>query len=343
MSEWRQDPFTGRWRIIAEGRSARPDEYSVRAPPPAADPGCPFCEGNEARTPPESAALRPRNLPADGPGWTARAIPNRFPTVSRDAPPSMVPTVPPFERAAALGVHEVIVESPRHAPDLAYLAPEHLASLFRFFRDRVGAARTVPSIASVLLFENRGPDSGGTLPHPHAQLVATRRVPSRIEEERAAFSRGDLEGRPGCRLEAVVESERRAGERVVHDDERFVAFVPFAAEYPYETWIVPRRHSPTFAEADDRELESLARLLPAVIRALDAVRGRVSYNWFVHEAGPPARGADPFHWHVELAPRIVRPDGYELGSGVSVNPVGPEAAASDLRPAVAEALGGSAQ
>lgn len=342
MSEWRRDPFTGRWRIIAEGRSSRPDEYARRAIPPESDPNCPFCEGNEARTPPESAAVRPTGSPADAPGWIARAIPNRFPTVASDEAGSRAAAVAPFERAPGFGIHEVIVESPRHAPDLAYLAPEQLARLFLFFRARVEVARRTRGIASVLLFENRGPESGGTLPHPHAQLLATGRVPPRIEEERSAFVEARRAGRPGCRLEAVVDAERRAGERTVYEDERFTVFVPFAAEFPYETWIVPRRHATSFAEAEDAEVESLARILPAVVRALDGVRGRVSYNWYVHESGPLADGGEPFHWHVELAPRLVRPDGYELGSGVSVDPIGPEAAASDLRPGVAEALGGRA-
>jgi len=338
MSEYRRDPFTGRWRIIAEGRSARPNDYAGPPAPKATDENCPFCEGHESRTPPETQAVREAGAP-NGPGWTVRAIPNRFPSVAGDRPTGASGSPPPFEAAPGSGVHEVVIESPRHAPDLPYLEEDHLRVLFRLLRSRVRALAARPGSAAVLLFENRGPESGGTLPHPHAQVLATDLIPPRLEEERAAFRSGVGTPPARCRLEEVVANEAAAKTRLVVQDPLFTAFCPFASEFPFEVWIVPTRHSPEFGDATDAEVDGLAHLLPRILRALDVLRGRPSYNWFVHGLRGADAGAENFHWHLELAPRIVRADAFELGSGIPVNPVAPEAAADAYRRQLAAADG----
>ncbi len=310
---------------------ARPNDYSAPPPPRSAEEDCPFCEGHEGSTPLEIAAVRGARSPPNGPGWTVRAIPNRFPTVSPRSIADRPPISPLFEQAPAAGVHEVIVAGPKHSPDLAYLAPEQLRSLFRFFRERVRSLTARPDIGAVLLFENRGPESGGTLPHPHAQLVATEKVPTRFEEEREGFRRDASRATGGCLLESMVAAERDAHERIVSDAGAFTTLAPFASEFPYEVWLVPKRHATSFADSSDAEVDQLAERLPAVLRAIDAIYPQASYNWFVHGlAAAPGAGAE-FHWHVEVAPRLVRADGFELGAGTAVNPVAPETAAAEIR------------
>jgi UDPglucose--hexose-1-phosphate uridylyltransferase len=331
MSEFRQDPFTGRWRIIAEGRSSRPNEYTPAPLPRGADPECPFCEGNERRTPPESAAVRTDRSPENGPGWAARAIPNRFPTVAETNGPPPAQDSAVFRRVPGRGHHEVVIESPTHSPDLPYLSASQLRLLFRFFRDRVRALSARPSISAVVLFENRGAESGGTLAHPHAQIVATEQIPSRLEEEMRAFGRGGPSESERCVLESILLAELKGGQRIIAQDAAFVTLAPFASEHPYETWFVPRRHVGSFADASDEEVDLLAESLPCMLRALDRIRPNASYNWYVHGLSTPLVPTAGFHWHVELAPRLLRADGYELGAGIPVNPVTPETAAADLR------------
>ncbi len=319
MSELRRDPFTGRWVVIAEGRSARPNEHAGRPPRAETDPNCPFCEGHEDRTPPETVALRPGGGAPNTPGWTIRAIPNKFPTFGGSGPAGGGSSRG-LDFRPGRGVHEVVIESPSHAPAMPALSPERLGVLFRFLRDRVRAIEQVPDVQSVLLFENWGPESGGTLWHPHAQIVGVPQVPARLEEEQRRFG----EGGP-CLLEEVTASERRHGSRVIVDEPVLTLSTPYGSAHPYEMRLVPRQHRASFGAATDEEVAALAELLPASLRALEAVQPGLSYNWFVHGGGRATPAT--FHWHVEVVPRLVRPDGFELGSELPVNPVPPESAA----------------
>jgi UDPglucose--hexose-1-phosphate uridylyltransferase len=326
VSELRKDPFTGRWTIVAEGRGARPNEHASHAPTATADPNCPFCEGREDRTPPELSALRAPGLPANGPGWTARTIPNKFPSLGGPTNPEF--TRPPSGGSVveAAGQHEVVIESPQHAPGMPLLAAPARRSLFRYFRERVAAVAGSTDVAAVLLFENWGPESGGTLWHPHAQVAGFPQVPPVLAEESRRFA-----AEAPCLLESVTAAEIFETARVVFADAQFTAYAPFGSEHPYELRIVPHAHRASFTDASDEEVDRLAELLPRVLRALDRVVPGVSYNWWIHGAG---RGVpSSFHWHVEVVPRIVRPDGFELGAGVMVNPVAPEAAARQIRAA----------
>jgi UDPglucose--hexose-1-phosphate uridylyltransferase len=340
MSELRRDPFTGHWVVVAEGRAARPNDHGGRLPTATADPECPFCEGHEDRTPPEVAAVRPGGSPPNAPGWVFRAIPNRFPTLHRETAPASAPGIgggTGGDLRPGAGIHEVVIESPRHAPGMRELDPSRLGPLFRFLRDRVRALESADRVSCVVLFENWGPESGGTLWHPHAQLVATELLPPRLVEEVARFA-PPAAGAGTCRLEAVTADERGARRRVLVDDPDFTVVTPFGSEHPYEMRFVPRRHAASFAEASDRESDRLAVLLPAALRALATVVPDPSYNWVIHGLPRALKASGSFHWHLELFPRLVRADGFELGAGIPVNPIPPELAATRLGAVLGPAL-----
>ncbi len=152
-------------------------------------------------------------------------------------------------------------------------------------------------------------------------------MPPRLADEQRRFAEG---GGGSCLLETVTSAEERTGARLILQDPWLTGVAPYGSEHPYEMRLVPRRHAPSLAAATDAEVASLARHLPAVLRALGQVVPAVSYNWVVHGLGPAAPGTAGFHWHVEVLPRLVRPDGFELGSGLAVNPVPPEEAAARL-------------
>ena len=332
MTEYRRDPITGRTVIVVPGRAARPNEHAAVAPTQPTGADCPFCEGNESRTPPELAAVGAAGRMPNERGWYVRTIPNRFPTVTESAPePNVTGSASTFEIRRGFGHHEVIIESPTHAPLLPYLPIDQVCRVLRMCRDRVRVASERANVGSVAWFENTGPESGGSLWHPHAQLVGTSGLSPALAEEMDGAARFCARTAAECAFETVALAEVRSGERVVLESEEFIAFAPFASAYPYEVRILPHRHTPSFAQATDREVDALAEQLPAILRSLLTIVPGASYNLAVNS--PAASLSDPskYHWHLDLYPRLVRPDGFDLGSGFHVNTVSPEAAASALR------------
>ena len=337
MSELRQDPISHRWTVVAPGRAERPSGYPVR-PPPAPPEDCPFCEGHESWTPPEVSADRPPGRPVDGPGWIVRARPNKFPTLASAAQDDAGTSGPEgFPRRPGRGFHEVIIETPDHAARLANLSFAHVRTFLRVLRRRAQELTAKPGIASHVHFENSGPESGGTLFHPHAQIVAVPEIVPRLAEEltsATSFSRTH----PGeCLFESVLAQERSAKSRVVRDDPGFTIYCPFASELPYEVRIVPHRHSGSFGETTDSEIDQLAELLPELLRRFDRVAPEASYNLVMRALADGRAERVVYHWHLDLLPRLIRPDAFEIGGGIYVNPFSPETAARELRSAGAPA------
>lgn len=333
MSEIRQDPITGRLVIISEGRAARPDEYRGPSPEQTAS-GCPFCAGQEATTPPEVAAYRPSGAPPNGPGWSVRTIPNKFPTVSPTAARLSVEAATGEVRRPGFGVHEVIIESPSHTPALWLLPSGQTRQALEMLRERIRAVSAHPGVSSLVAFENSGPESGGSLSHPHAQVVALPEIPPVLLEESQALARYSRVHAGVCAWDAELAREREAGTRIVGDTPEVVAYAPFASGHPYEVRFLPVRHAPSLGHATDAELDRLNTLLPAVLRTLLAVVPGVSFNLVTRSYALDRPEGKGYHWHLDLLPRLVRPDGFEVGGGIPVNIVAPERAAEQLRSAL---------
>lgn len=349
MSELRRNPLTGEWVIVAPERGRRPHrvgEARIKAPGPARRPerdgDCPFCPGNEGMLPGIAAQLPPAaELPPGADGWQVRVVPNKFPAVEpvdtgggagklseSVSEPGSPGRAALEETLPGRGRHEVIVEGPRHDLDLTSLPEETVVAVLEAYRWRLLAARELPGVRHVVVFRNHGEEAGTSLLHPHSQLVALPVVPEaaarRKQQARAHYS---ATGR--CLLCRLVERERTLGRRLVFAGAGFAALVPFAAGVPCETWIVPWRHGPDFAATSAEELRQLASCLRRVLRALKAGLGDPDYNYVLHTF---AAEADPaLHWLLRIRPRTVTPAGFEVGSGISINPSSPEEDAALLR------------
>jgi len=335
-TEFRTDPITGRVVIVVPGRSARPNDHAAAPPSAPADPNCPFCEGNEGRTPPEVAVVAAPGRAPNTRGWYVRTIPNRFPTVAAEDATSPAPLgTSLFTSGPAFGYHEVVIENPAHSPSLGFLPREQVLQALRMFRDRIRYLSELSRVGSVTLFENTGPESGGSLWHPHAQLVTIPGVSPSLREEAEGAERLRARSGSACAFEEVSRAEVEDGRRVVVDSGRFTAFAPFASAFPYETRVLPTRHARSFASATDDEVEALADLLPSLLRAFLTVLPGASYNYVLRTPVTPTPEFDRYHWHLDLYPRLVRADGFDLGSGLAVNTVLPEVVADTLRTALA--------
>jgi len=331
--ELRQDPTTKDWVVIAAGRAKRPHAFAESKPASSAltyDPSCPFCVGNEALTPPEVY----RDNDTSG-AWRVRVVPNKFAALTPDAKTERTEGF--FRRAPGVGYHEVVIETPDHAGDLADLSVEHVARVLRAYRERQRALSLDPRVRFVIIFRNHGERAGTSLAHPHSQIVATPIVPAYMRRRHEIAERHfDDTGR--CLYRDVQEAERADGSRLVEDTDGFMVFVPFASHVPFETWIVPHTLRPSFVLVTDEELDNLARVLRNSLRRLRACLGDVDYNYIVHSSPRKDEDEDYYLWHVQIVPRLTRPAGFEIGSHMSINTVEPEAAAEQLRAVRGEEL-----
>ncbi len=339
MSELRKDLVSGRWVIIATERSKRPDDFrpgGAVAPAPEAVGFCPFCEGNEAKTPPEVFALRTAGTAPDSPGWTVRVVPNKFPALTPGPPPPRA-TKGIYQSMEGRGVHEVVIENPDHALELADLPVDHLRDVLGVLQLRIRAIERDLHYQYVQIFKNKGKEAGASLSHPHSQIVATPIIPKRVKEEIYGADRmfRTLKECVYCR---VLREEEAAGTRIVSKNAHFTAFAPYASRFPFEMAVYPRRHSAFFTEVRADELVAMAETLKDVLTRLKKTVGDPPFNMVLHQAPNPSlplkRWTDihlKSHWHVEIIPILTKVAGFEWGTGFYINPVPPETGAQFLR------------
>lgn len=333
MPELRKDPIVGRWVIISTDRAKRPTDFE-RTHVTHRGGFCPFCYGNENRTPPEILAYRPNDGNSnvrDTPGWTVRVVPNKFPalgiegTLSRQAEGM-------FDKVSGIGAHEVIIESPEHEASLASLSERRIEDVLWAFRDRIVDLKQDRRLKYILIFKNHGEQAGATLEHPHAQLIALPIVPKHATEELEG-SRQYYIMKERCIYCDIVRQELEHPVRVVGENEEMVTLAPFAPRFPFETWILPKRHDSSFEDSSSRVFEYLARALKQLLMRADVVLDRPAYNLVLHTS-PIQEGANEFyHWHVEFMPKLTKTAGFEWGTGFYINPTPPEESAKYLREA----------
>jgi UDPglucose--hexose-1-phosphate uridylyltransferase len=341
--EVRLDQLTGLRTILAPARADRPTDF-VTERPPAKPEDCPFCEGTEDQTPQEVWADRPGGGPPNSPGWRVRAVPNLYPALAQSAEVEAEPgdgisaSSDPLRAASrsglpdlfrsvpASGYHEVIVHSPEHRASIGDLTDEELTAAVAGWRARMSAH---DEAAYVQLIVNDGRDAGASREHSHAQLYALGFVPAAIARERERFVSYNQQTLGGDLLADIASEEVRRRERLVAIDDEALLVCPWASRGPFELRVIPRTPAASFEE--DGEVGTA--MLGAALRALAARFGELpQLNLWVITA---PRGADPFHWHLDIAPRIGIRAGFEMSTGVELNIFPPERAASELR----EALG----
>lgn len=331
MPELRQDPTTKDWVVIASERARRPEQFK-REPPPTIQQNsvCPFCPGNESLTPAPIAEL------ADEQGWKLRVIPNKFAAFQRDVRHRQH-RVNLFNAQEAYGYHEVVIESHDHQTTLGQMSVDRVREVLQTYRDRHLAMREDARVKLVLAFRNHGPSAGASLSHPHSQIVGTPIIPPRIRRKYdVAIRYFDDTGE--CVYCTVRNAECASGERVLLETRFLVAIHPFASQVPFETWIIPKRHNPSFAYIDDRELHDLAQTLRSILGAMHRSLGNPDYNLIVHTAPVEDERKPYFVWHVEIRPRLATPAGFELGTGVFINTAVPEETAAYFRPLIEKEL-----
>jgi UDPglucose--hexose-1-phosphate uridylyltransferase len=329
MAELRQNMVTKEWVIIADERAKRPDDYYIEnrervttASLPPHDPKCPFCPGNE------ELGLEIERLPAQS-SWHTRVVYNKYPALSKDGE-----LIRAFDgvhrRISGVGYHEIVVESPKHNTTLALMKPEEIKYFLETCYSRGWGIRQDPRIEQVVYFKNHGDRAGASLKHPHSQIIGLPVVPSevrrRIDEARRYF---DDTG--NCALCVMMADELENQARLVSVSEHFVAFMLYASPSPFHMWITPRKHSVSYLYSQIEELADLAHILRDVLRKLYIGLHDPDYNLIIRTSPVKEISNDYLHWYIAIVPRLSQSAGFELGSGIFINPSIPEESAAFLR------------
>ena len=333
--------------LVATARSMRPKKAEELAPRDTRKhvETCPFCRGNEHKTPPAIMAV-----PAEG-EWDIRMVENLYPVLGDDRSQSGF-TFGLQQTIDGYGRHEVIIDHHEHGIALHEMSEAHLATLFGVYQTRMKQLfASDERLRYVLVFKNFGPAAGASIPHTHSQMIAMPVVPENVEAEvrnsAAHYAKHHhcifcalidealtFEATIYDRVSGAVRRRISVGQYVVERGDKFIAIKPFASRYEWEVHILPLEHQADFVDLRADDMADLARVLRRTMARLDAVIGGAQYNFFLHSVPHDAHLAEhapSYHWHLEICPRTSIPTGFELGSGLFVNTVNPEHAAERLR------------
>jgi UDPglucose--hexose-1-phosphate uridylyltransferase len=326
MPELRLNLITREWVIILCERAKKPEEFRHRKGKryrPRHLESCPFCPGNESKTPDEIM----RHPVSET--WQIRVTPNKYALLSatgerfreNEGLRHLVPGV---------GRHEVIIESPLHDMSLALMRDEDVLEVLNVYKKRFVDCFTDSRIQHVIIFKNHGVASGTTIMHPHTQLIGIPVVPMqirhRIEECMRYF---DNTGE--CLVCGTVRDELKDGRRLIVDSEHFVSLIPYAALSPFHTWLVPKNHRQSFSKITDDEIKDLAYVLKATLAKMHSGLDDPDYNMVIRSLSPFRSRSEYIHWYISIVPHVITPSGFEMGSGIYVNASIPEQVADFLR------------
>jgi UDPglucose--hexose-1-phosphate uridylyltransferase len=326
MNELRREPITGRWIVVCLDRLPEVSDF-IREPHAKSGEGCAFCYGQESMTPPEIVAHR-KSGQANSPNWSVRVVPNKYPALKIEGELNRE-GVGVFDMMNGVGAHEVIIETPDHFRDMAGLTYPEMEEVVWAYLARSIDLRRDKRFKYILIFKNYGRSAGASLEHPHSQLIALPIVPKRVQEEIEGASRY-YEYKERCVFCDMLRAELEEKDRIIYQDDRFLAFCPYVSRFSYEIWVLPKRHQSDFSMMDRDSVPSFARALRDSLARIKALLRDPSYNFIIHTSPVNGHERDDYHWHVEIMPKLSKVAGFEWGSGFYINPVPPDIAAKNL-------------
>jgi UDPglucose--hexose-1-phosphate uridylyltransferase len=289
-------------------------------------------------------ATRPGGGEPNSPGWTTRVVPNLFPALADERVTAPVGATAGeagafasagdpllesrrsgepdlFSSRPASGWHEVLINTPAHVTAMNELSEEQFAGAVTAWRERM---RAHGDASYVQLIVNEGGGAGASLEHSHAQLYALDFVPAAVARERERVGAYAERTAGGGLLSEILVEEVRRRERLVAIDDEAALICPWASRSPFELRVIPRAEAASFA-GDTTGASMIHTALRLLAKRFD---GSPELNLWVRTA---PRGADHFHWHVDIAPRLSIKASFEFATGVDINIYPPERAAADLR------------
>ncbi len=329
MAELRRDPIVARWVIVDNDQPFKPEDYQHEQYLPKGGV-CPFCYGNEALTPPEIDSVRQLHTSANTPGWQVRVVPNKFPALHVEGELDRK-GMGIYDLSNGIGAHEVLIETPYHHKDIPDLLPEEIENFVMMYCRRMADLERDKRFKYIMLFRNYGFAAGASLEHPHTQLIALPMVPKNVMEELKG-AQSYFEYRERCLFCDMIRQEAQEKERVIIENKYFIVFCPFVSRFPFEIWILPKKHHGQFCQMSHEESVSFSLVLKETITKIKKIFVNLSYNFILHSG--PINGdsaSESYHWHLEFMPKLTRVAGFEWGTGFYLVPTPPELAASYLK------------
>ncbi|MCK4993746.1 MAG: galactose-1-phosphate uridylyltransferase [Candidatus Omnitrophica bacterium] len=331
MQQLRRDPIIGRWIIVRYDDIKTPqDYYSEAVQKKQAGKNCPFCVGNEDITPPEIFVDR---TPGSGPneaGWNLRVIANKFPALRVEGDLERE-GIDIYDQMNGIGAHEVIIETPVHEKDIPDLSLTEASKIILAYKQRCIDLKKDKRFKYILIFKNHGLSAGASLEHSHSQLIALPIVPKKIKEAlRGAEKYYGFKER--CVYCDIMHQELQEKDRLVAQNEKFIAFSPFFSCAPFEIWIMPKDHKSNFCDIQEDAIDDLTAILKDMLSRLKKVLTDPPFNFIINTA-PIQNDQDLnyYHWHIQILPKLTKSAGFEWGTGFYINPSPPEQAAKFLR------------
>jgi UDPglucose--hexose-1-phosphate uridylyltransferase len=328
MPQLRYNIVTGDWVIIAPERSKRPIDFIKEESEGSEnntatyDPYCPFCKGNEGITEEETFRID------DGDAWHLRAVRNKYPALASSGAVARSGHLY-HKTISGVGQHDVIIETPAHNLTMPEQSQLNLERILVAYRARMRHFYEDKRIEYVILFKNHGSGAGSSLAHPHSQIVGTPVMPGqvrmRIEEALRHYGDNGI-----CIFCHCIDQEKEDGKRILHENDNFIAFIPYAALSPFHIWVFPKLHNGYFGDITDNEISDLAEILGVIFTMTTKGLKNPDFNLVIRSLSPPEGDVKFFHWYLSIVVRLSNTAGFELGTGMYINSSLPEESAAYL-------------
>jgi UDPglucose--hexose-1-phosphate uridylyltransferase len=327
MPQLRKDPIVSRWVIIATERARRSAAFVDPVKNETDAQNCPFCPDSQVSKGHVSSEIYNHS----GVRVVKSGTPFFGSTDLKDQDPLLVRNEGLYQTCSSYGSHEVVIETPRHIANMADLPVDQIKHVFETYAERMRHHQKDTGVKCVIAYKNYGVAAGGrSIGHARSQIMAIPILPMRLRDKlNGAKLYHDFHER--SLFVDLVRQEQREGERVVLETAHFIAFCPFAARFPFEVWIVPKRPHCDYAQGVKGYEGELAGLMKELLLKYKIGLNDPAYNYVIQSAPYEEGMEESYSWHIELLPRLTRVAGFERGTGFYINPLPPEMTAQFLR------------
>ncbi len=329
-SELRYDISSGDWVVIASGRAKRPEMFKkdTRTKEESSEKDCPFCDFNNLQNAVVSFenGKKQETLTEN---WSAISIPNKFPAFQPAENLEKRYENSLYQTMNAVGYHEVVITRDHHK-SLGQLPKDKVREVLVLYKQRYLELKEKKYVNYVSIFHNHGVEAGASIAHPHSQIITTPLIDVDLNK---ALSKGRSysESKKDCIYCRMNDWEMRKRERIVYENDLFLAVCPFASKAAFQTIISPKKHLAYFENIDEKELDSLSDVFSTVLSKIYKGLNDPPYNFYLHCA--PSDGMDHgyYHWHWTIIPKTSTWAGFELGARMEISTIKPEKAAEYLK------------